>query len=303
REAAARRDGSSPWFGSWRAVGAVLLFSAIAGGVAALVAGAGPRPTSSSPAPLRAAATPVARSAGIAAASAARPAPSSGADVETGAASRDAGAGGAGADEVSPAEALPSEAEIASCFERQLPEGSLRKPVDLTWLCPTTDPLAGAARLRSAVVAAGAKGPATPAMRISSRLGPYGMAAFTVVRGACCPEAAPLELPASGRCEPLAPILVELGGATAAGDSIEPIVVRYRDALRCQVAQGQAARLGSRGRPAPCTRRRFAASWRPVASSERASPGQRGFPVLQGGLAAGLASCREPASRARHAAC
>ncbi len=52
-----------------------------------------------------------------------RPALSSGAQVEPVAATPDAGAGGAGAEADSPAEALPSEAKIAGCFERRLPEG------------------------------------------------------------------------------------------------------------------------------------------------------------------------------------
>jgi len=240
--------------------------------VAALVAGTGARSAPRSSPVGATAVAPSAPEAGVNTAPVASQAPPTGSGGDAGArdgdavgADQDAGAGGAGAEDGASIEALPSEEEIARCVERQLPEGSFRRPVDLAWLCGTTDPREGSTRLRSAVVAAGAKGAPTPAMRIWSRLGPYGMAAFTVVRAACCAQAAPLELPASGRCEPLAPILADLGRATAAGDSIEPVLARYRSDLICQIAQGHRGELELKGPP----RTLHAAAFRSLVEARR----------------------------------
>ncbi|MBN2196091.1 MAG: hypothetical protein JW751_24960 [Polyangiaceae bacterium] len=227
----------------WRRGGAVVLFGIIAGGVAAWVAYGGAAPMAP-PAPVLTSASPVSPSSPGPVASVVPARSASGetprpAVSEAGDAGR-VGQGGAGPEEDggTSAESIPVEEDLETCVQRQFPEGSFRKSVDLEPLCTTTDPRRGAWLLRIAVVKAGGRGAATPAMDIWSRMGPYGMAGFSVVRAACCPSAAPIQLPVLRGCPPLTPIVEDLGRASVKAEPIEPVLERYAQNLRCQFAHG-----------------------------------------------------------------
>src|SRR5262249_14351595 len=114
-------------------------------------------------------------------------------------------------------------------------------PPDQGYICNEVDPRRGAAALRADVVRAN-KGRATSdAMREWSLLGWYEMAVFSVIRARCCPDAAPLALPAlPDSCVQLDGALNDLGAAAAGktredGNTVERAMVRYADAIRCAV--------------------------------------------------------------------
>jgi hypothetical protein len=145
------------------------------------------------------------------------------------------------------ADSLLSGDEIKSCVIRQLPDGSVLRPTDFDWLCITRDPRKGVVSMRSALVEAGGHGVLTPAMDLWSRMHWYSMAGFAVIRASCCEQAAPLELPEREGCEPLAPILDELGATVAASQSYQPALDRYTKAIKCHSRKGGARQLGQRG--------------------------------------------------------
>jgi hypothetical protein len=138
---------------------------------------------------------------------------------------------------------LPSDREIARCVERQFPAGSFEVIPDYSWLCLTTDPRSGAARMRVALVVAAGKRQLTPAMDIWSRMGWYGMAGFAVVRQACCPRAAPVQLERTGDCDPLDALINDLASAAQRGSAIEEYLERYADNVRCQLSHGHGAQF------------------------------------------------------------
>jgi len=140
---------------------------------------------------------------------------------------------------VAPA-SLPSEEEIAACVARVSPPGSFHEPPRVAWLCEVPDPRAGYRRMKVAVVR-GSAGQLTPAMSLWSRLNWYGMAAVAVLRGACCGEPRPFELPPTTGCDDTAAALDELARAVAAREQIGPAVARYARSVGCQSASGRSA--------------------------------------------------------------
>jgi hypothetical protein len=144
-------------------------------------------------------------------------------------------------------DSLPSGEELAHCVTSQFPAESLVESEGFDWLCVTRDPREGSRRLASVLGAAGgARGPGW-ATTWWGQLGAYRMAAYAVVRAACCPRAEGLELPATRGCGPLAPLLDELGAAIAAGRTHIDWLARYHGNLTCQERQGQGASFGLRG--------------------------------------------------------
>jgi|GEM_PF-636220 len=139
-----------------------------------------------------------------------------------------------------PAASLPSEEEIAACVERVSPAGSFHEPPQVAWLCELSDPRAGYRRMKVAVVR-GSAGRLTEAMSLWSRLNWYGMAAVAVLRGACCGEPRPFELPPTTGCDDTAAALDGLARAVAARQQLGPAVERYARSIGCQSAAGRSA--------------------------------------------------------------
>jgi hypothetical protein len=144
-------------------------------------------------------------------------------------------------------DSLQSGEELGRCVVNQLPPRSLPEPESFDWLCVTRDPREGVRLLAQAFAAAGAARGAGWAMTWWNQLGAYRMAAFSVVRSACCPRADKLELPAPADCGPLAPLLDELGAAVAANRTYDDWLARYQGNLTCQERHGHQTALGLRG--------------------------------------------------------
>jgi hypothetical protein len=91
-------------------------------------------------------------------------------------------------------------------------------------------------------------------MREWALLGWYETAAFAVVRGRCCPGAAPLKLPETGACTPLPEVLAGISTAAAAttdpaDKALKKAVDAYTSDVHCIVRSGIAARFGRVGNP------------------------------------------------------
>ena len=142
---------------------------------------------------------------------------------------------------------LPSGEELAHCVASQFPAESLVESEGFDWLCATRDPREGARLLARVLGAAGGPRGQGWATTWWAELGAYRMAAFAVVRAACCPRVEGLELPVTRGCGPLAPLLDELGAAIAAGRTHIDWLARYHGNLTCQERQGQGATFGVRG--------------------------------------------------------
>ena len=102
------------------------------------------------------------------------------------------------------------------------------------------DPRAGYRQMKVAVVVGGA-GRVTQAMSLWSRLNWYGMAGVAVLRGACCGEPRPFELPPTTGCDDTADALNELARTVAARQEVVPAVERVGRSLRCQSRSGRSA--------------------------------------------------------------
>lgn len=138
------------------------------------------------------------------------------------------------------ATSLPSEEEIAACVARVSPPESFRAPPRVAWLCEDADPRAGYRHMKVAVVL-GSTGRVTPAMSLWSRLNWYGMAGVAILRGACCGEPRPFELPPTTGCDDTADALNELARTVATRGDVAPAVERYGKSVRCQSSSGRSA--------------------------------------------------------------
>jgi len=137
-----------------------------------------------------------------------------------------------------------------SCVSGYMPKGTFEKAPDMNWVCEETDPRNGADKLRVSVIN-GAKGAATSAAKIFSRIGWYDMAAYAVVRAGCCENAKPLTLPpASNGCSPLDEALREIASAVVAQRSYDEPLKRYTAAIQCELNAGKGSALRHPNRPA-----------------------------------------------------
>ena len=140
--------------------------------------------------------------------------------------------------------------KLAACVAGYLPEKAFEKAPELGTFCAETDPKKGAEKLRVAIVAGAPKGQGpTDAMKIFARLGWYEMAAFSVVRAGCCPDAKPIAV-TDGRAEcAMTEALKELGEAVTAVKPIDEPLKKYTAAIHCEVSKGGGRALGRDGPP------------------------------------------------------
>lgn len=148
------------------------------------------------------------------------------------------------------APAAPADESIAACVARHLPALSFAKTPDMDWLCEVGDPRPGAQRLHGAVVRASNGRSITPAMQLWSPLTWYGMAEFAVLRGACCPDAAPLKLPPpSAGCQSMAEVLNQLATQVSEAANPTPTVQAFGDAVGCELRHHRQVTFWQKGRP------------------------------------------------------
>jgi hypothetical protein len=140
--------------------------------------------------------------------------------------------------------------KIGSCVSGYLPKGSFEKAPDMSWVCEQSDPVAGAEKLRVAVINGG-KGSVTEAMKIFSRIGWNDMAAYAVVRAGCCEGAKPLSLPPpSAGCTAMDEALRDIASAVVASRSYDEPMKTYVAAIQCELTAGRGAALHHTAHPA-----------------------------------------------------
>jgi eukaryotic-like serine/threonine-protein kinase len=136
--------------------------------------------------------------------------------------------------------------DAAACARTLFPEGTFDpdKPPSFEQICTENDPRRGASLIKSEVVRRRGSD-VSEAMREWAMLSWYELAAFAVVRGACCPQASPMKLPPPvGRCEAVDGKLDELARAVAAGESTDASIAGFRSAVACVIASGVSADYG-----------------------------------------------------------
>jgi hypothetical protein len=139
--------------------------------------------------------------------------------------------------------------KVGSCVSGYMPKGTFDKAPDMSWVCDESDPRTGAEKLRVAVITGG-KGVTTDAMKIFARIGWYDMAAYAVVRGGCCENAKPLNLPApSPTCSPMDEALRDVASAVIAQRSYEEPLKAYTAAIHCEMNAGRGGALHHPNRP------------------------------------------------------
>jgi hypothetical protein len=143
--------------------------------------------------------------------------------------------------------------KLTTCVAGYLPKGAFAKPPGMSGFCEETDPRAGGAQLRAAVVSGARPGAGpTDAMKLVSRLGWYEMATFAVIRSACCADAKPLALPAPSKdCPALDGPLRELGKAVMNNQGYEAPLKEYATGVACEVRAGRAALYNRTALPHP----------------------------------------------------
>ncbi|MEZ4219769.1 MAG: hypothetical protein R3B13_02490 [Polyangiaceae bacterium] len=133
--------------------------------------------------------------------------------------------------------------KTATCVAAHLPKGAFAKPPSFDWLCAERDPREGGGKLRTAVVAGAGGASVTDAMKIFSKLGWFEMAAFTLIRGGCCPTDAPaIELPepATG-CNAMAPALTDLAKAVSGEQALDEAVAKASETFSCEAKANRAS--------------------------------------------------------------
>jgi serine/threonine-protein kinase len=135
----------------------------------------------------------------------------------------------------SAAPALP--VDVPVCVAGLFPVSSFQPNAALDKVCSEADPRQGAALLRSELTRHGflAK-QTTEAMRLWSNLSWYELAAFAVVRGACCSSEglAPIDLPPSvGACPSLGTSLDELVRVVRERGEADAAVATFRQTALC----------------------------------------------------------------------
>jgi eukaryotic-like serine/threonine-protein kinase len=130
---------------------------------------------------------------------------------------------------------------MATCVAGYLPKGAFVARPKLDWLCDEPDPRLGAERLRTAIVQGGAQVQVTDAMKLFSRIGWYDMPAYAVLRGGCCPDAKPIELPPPVEtCADMGQAIRDIAKNVLASQSADEPIERYGKSVDCEVRANRA---------------------------------------------------------------
>src|SRR5690606_26818773 len=130
--------------------------------------------------------------------------------------------------------------KLSSCVASYLPPKSFEKAPDLSWVCRVESSRKGADQLRAAIVTHAPGRQVLTAMKLFSRMGWYDMAAFSVVRAGCCPEATALKLrDPSPSCERMDAVLSSVGKQVVDGQDFLPGLTEFEKAASCEVQAGK----------------------------------------------------------------
>lgn len=137
--------------------------------------------------------------------------------------------------------AIAGDSDVTACVAAQFPPGTFQRPSSVEWLCSVRDPRQGFEKLRKALVIGAGKGNLTPAMSIWGRAQWYGMAAFSVVRASCCPNAEALSIASSVGCPSFDVALAELTQAATGKGDMDAALSHYTKTVRCHSGMGREA--------------------------------------------------------------
>lgn len=146
--------------------------------------------------------------------------------------------------------------DVGACVVKLFPPDSFAegKSPKFDFVCRENDPRLGAQKVHEVLVRAGMGRTVSDGMREWAVMGWYELAAFAALRGRCCPDPRPLELPPSpGSCPSMQDALngVSKGaraGATEAQQS--DALSAFRKSLSCTIKSGKAKPFGAYPRPA-----------------------------------------------------
>jgi hypothetical protein len=136
------------------------------------------------------------------------------------------------------ASAAPPSEEARTCLRSMFPEDSFSDAnvASVDFVCSETSGLKAAEGIKKALVNAGSA-KASGGMKEWSVLGFYSLAAASVIRGRCCPNAPPLTMPASPKpCESIEEAMTSLGTiAQKRGKKTEAITALggFEKSVRC----------------------------------------------------------------------
>jgi len=171
---------------------------------------------------------------------AARAAPSS-------SASPGAGAIASTSPQASAPEAAAATEDPAKCLPMLFAPGTFPTPPDLSEVCTGKKVTDIAKHVKAAVVKASG-GHVNDGMQEWAVLGIHEIAAVAAMRGRCCPNADPLDVPKSpGSCPPVGDVLTEIEHASRKGapdEDIDTVVAHFDSTARCIVRSGDTGAFG-----------------------------------------------------------
>lgn len=148
--------------------------------------------------------------------------------------------------------------EMATCVAGYLPPGAFGEAPALSWICGERRAVEGAKRLSASIVSGRPKGQTTGAMKLWENLDWYEIAAYAVIRGGCCLEAPPLDLPPSSEgCGKLDVAAGRVGSDVGAGRSSAASLQEFTDAANCEAKAGRAGAFDQKGPPSDAARAAF----------------------------------------------
>lgn len=148
-------------------------------------------------------------------------------------------------------------ADSASACAKEYLAGAFEAPQPLAWMCAEKDAVAGANKLKVAVVK-GSKGGVSDAMRLMSQAGWYELPIYVSVRRACCSDASAATLPAASEgCDDLSKLTLELSEATTSGKPTKDALDAYEKAAACEFQAGKGNAFGKTTRPDSAMRAQY----------------------------------------------
>jgi hypothetical protein len=135
----------------------------------------------------------------------------------------------------------------AKCLPTLFAAGTFPTPPDLAEVCTGKKVMDIAKHVKAAVVKASG-GHVNDGMQEWAVLGIHEIAAVAAMRGRCCPNAAPLDVPKSpGTCPPVADVITEIEQASHKGVAdadIDTVVAHFDSTARCIVRSGDTGAFG-----------------------------------------------------------
>ncbi len=148
-------------------------------------------------------------------------------------------------------------ADSTSACAKEYLTGAFESPQPMSWMCEEKDAVAGANKLKVAVVK-GSKGGVSDAMRLMSQAGWYDLPIYVSVRRACCTDAAPITLPEpSDGCDDLAKVTRHLSETTTSGKATKAALDDFEKAVSCEFQAGKGNAYGKTARPDSAMRAQY----------------------------------------------